>query len=64
MSWGSHMSSYFRLANGVKQGGVISAQLFTLYIVIFDTICFVSSILCNYVFFSSSELSPSLFLLS
>ena len=32
VSWGTHMSSYFRLANGVKQGGVISAQLFTLYI--------------------------------
>ena len=32
VSWGIHMSSYFRLANGVKQGGVISAQLFTLYI--------------------------------
>ena len=26
------MSSYFRLDNGVKQGGVISSQLFTLYI--------------------------------
>ena len=32
VSWGTHMSSYFRLANCVKQGGVISAQLFTLYI--------------------------------
>ena len=32
VSWGIHMSSYFLLANGVKQGGVISAQLFTLYI--------------------------------
>ena len=30
--WGTHMSSYFRLANGVKRGGVISAQLFILYI--------------------------------
>ena len=32
VSWGIHMSSYFRLANGVKQEGVISVQLFTLYI--------------------------------
>ena len=32
VSWGIHMSSYFRLVNGVKQGRVISAQLFTLYI--------------------------------
>lgn len=31
-SWGSHMSNYFSLLNGVKQGGVISAILFTLYI--------------------------------
>ena len=33
VSWGMHMFGYFRLITGVKQGGVISAQLFTLYIV-------------------------------
>ena len=32
VSWGSHFSCYFHLRNGVKQGGVISAQLFTVYI--------------------------------
>ena len=32
VSWGSHFSCYFHLKNGVKQGGVISAQLFTVYI--------------------------------
>ena len=32
VSWGSHFSRYFHLRNGVKQGGVISAQLFTVYI--------------------------------
>ena len=31
VSCGTHMSSYFLIANGVKEGGVISAQLFTLY---------------------------------
>ena len=32
VSWGDHMSPYFSLANGVKQGGVASAIFFTLYI--------------------------------
>ena len=31
-SWGSHFSGYFHFGNGVKQGGVISARLFTVYI--------------------------------
>ena len=32
VSWGNNMSDYFKLSNGVKQGGVLSAHLFTLYI--------------------------------
>ena len=32
VSWGLYMSDYFALCNGVKQGGVMSALLFTLYI--------------------------------
>ena len=32
VSWGSFMSDYFQVHNGVKQGGVISAIFFTLYI--------------------------------
>ena len=32
VSWGSYITPYFDLCNGVKQGGVISAKLFTLYI--------------------------------
>ena len=30
--WGQHMSKYFILSNGVKQGGVLSPRLFTMYI--------------------------------
>ena len=32
VSWGNHLSQYFTLANGVKQGGVLSPILFTCYI--------------------------------
>ena len=32
LSWGSYTTQYFDLCNGVKQGGVISAIFFTLYI--------------------------------
>ena len=32
VSWGSYTTQYFDLCNGVKQGGVISAIFFTLYI--------------------------------
>ena len=32
VSWGNHLSQYFNLENGVKQGGVLSPLLFTCYI--------------------------------
>ncbi len=32
VSWGDYSSGYFKLLNGVKQGGVLSPKLFTLYI--------------------------------
>ena len=32
VSWGTHISGYSRLVYCVKQGGIILAQLFTLYI--------------------------------
>ena len=32
VAWGFFKSRYFSLSNGVKQGGVLSAILFTLYI--------------------------------
>ena len=32
MSWDNVYTNYFQLLNGVKQGGVLSAKLFTLYI--------------------------------
>ena len=30
--WNSHVSDYFSISNGVKQGGVISPVLFNLYL--------------------------------
>ena len=32
ISWDNVYTNYFQLLNGVKQGGVLSAKLFTLYI--------------------------------
>ena len=32
VSWGNHLSQYFELSNGVKQGGVLSPILFNIYI--------------------------------
>ena len=32
VSWGNHLSQYFQLSNGVKQDGVLSPILFTIYI--------------------------------
>ena len=32
VSWDNHLSQYFTLENGVKQGGVLSPNLFTGYI--------------------------------
>ena len=32
VSWGNHLSQYFELSNGVKQGGVPSPILFNIYI--------------------------------
>ena len=32
VAWSDYFSSYFDISNGVKQGGVLSAQLFTIYI--------------------------------
>ena len=32
VSWGNHLSQYFELTNGVKQGGVLSPILFNIYI--------------------------------
>ena len=32
ISWGSYLSGYFSLSNGVKQGGVLSPILFTIYV--------------------------------
>ena len=32
VSWGNHLSQYFELSNGVKQGGVLSSILFNIYI--------------------------------
>ena len=32
VSWGNHLSQYFELSNGVKQGGVLSPNLFSIYI--------------------------------
>ena len=32
VSWGNHLSQYFELSNGVKQGGVLSLILFNSYI--------------------------------
>ena len=32
VSWGNHISPYFTLSNGVKQGGVLSPNRFTYYI--------------------------------
>ena len=31
VSWGNHLSQYFELSNGVKQGGVLSPILFNIY---------------------------------
>ena len=30
--WNSHVSDYFSISNGVKQGGVISPVMFNLYL--------------------------------
>ena len=32
VSWGNHLSQYFELSNGVKQGGVLYSILFNIYI--------------------------------
>ena len=32
ISWGNHLSQYFKLLNGVKQGRVLSPILFNIYI--------------------------------
>ena len=32
VSWGNHLSRYFELSNGVKQGGVLSPILVNIYI--------------------------------
>ena len=32
VSWGDHISQYFELSNGVKQGGVLSPIIFNIYI--------------------------------
>ena len=32
VSWRNHFSQYFKLSNGVKQGGVLSSILFNIYI--------------------------------
>ena len=32
VKWGSVTSSYFNVTNGVRQGGILSPYLFTLYV--------------------------------
>ena len=56
--WGTEMSSYFNISNGVRQGGVLSPFLFAIYIDDFSTLlntsrigCHISDVCINQVFY-------------
>jgi exonuclease III len=68
VKWGSAMSNYFNVSNGVRQGGVLSPVLFNIYVddlsfMLRDSRigCSVSESICNHLFYADDLvlLSPS-----
>ena len=58
VSWGNHLSQYFELSNGVKQGGVLSPIQFNIYI---DRLCHINNAFVGAVGYADEVtlLSPS-----
>ena len=56
--WGTEMSSYFNISNGVRQGGIVSQSLFAIYIDDLSSLlnisrigCHISDVCINHVFY-------------
>ena len=57
--WGTEMSSYFNISNGVRQGGILSPSLFAIYMDDLSSLlntsrigCHISDVCINHVFYA------------
>ena len=57
--WGTKMSSYFNISNGVRQGGILSPSLFAIYMDDLSSLlntsrigCHISDVCINHVFYT------------
>ena len=52
MQWGNMKSSFFNISNGVRQGGIFSPHLFSLYMDDLSNLLISSSVCFNHVFYA------------
>ena len=59
IGWGTEMSSYFNISNGVRQGGILSPSLFAIYMDDLSSLlnisrkgCHISDVFINHVFYA------------
>ena len=58
--WGTEMSSYFNISNGVRQGGILILSLFAIYMDPLSSLlntsrigCHISDVCINHVFYAN-----------